>query len=134
MIHFKNLRIKGFSQKCLQIVKNLVEAKHMQVERQYPGLTCFLDGVRMVTVESIPGVIETGWIPSTRATRNTRVTEESTDSEVLVKHLKKVLNFVSKIVYMKLKKIILYHAYNFIFSLLINIYSKVYILTIYVLG
>lgn len=68
----------------------------MKVERQYPGLTCFLDGVRVVTIESIPGVIETGWIPSTRATRNTRVTEESTDSEVLVKHLKKVLNFVSK--------------------------------------
>lgn len=95
----------------------------MQVERQYPGLTCFLDGVRMITIESIPGVIETGWIPSTRATRNTRVTEESTDSEVLVKHLKKVLNFVSKSCIYKVKKnnIVLYISL-YIFTIM-NIYS-----------
>lgn len=68
----------------------------MKAERHFPGLNCFLDGIRMITVESIPGIIDAGWIPSTRATRNNRFTEETTDSEILAKHLKKVLNFVSK--------------------------------------
>lgn len=72
-----------------------MEEKHRKIERHFPGLTCFLDGVRMVTIESIPGVMDTGWIPSTRSTRNSRVTEESTDIDVLAKHLKKVLVFVS---------------------------------------
>lgn len=67
----------------------------MKIEKHFPGLTCFLDGVRMVPIESIPGVMDTGWMPSTRATRNSRVTEESTDVDVLAKHLKKVLQFVS---------------------------------------
>lgn len=67
----------------------------MGVEKQYPGLTCFLDGVRMVTIESIPGVMETGWMPSARSTRNSRVTEETTDADILAKHLKKVLHYVS---------------------------------------
>lgn len=68
----------------------------MKVERQFPGLTCFLDGVKMVTIESIPGVMETGYVPSTRSTRNSKVTEESTDIDVLAKQLKKVLQFVSE--------------------------------------
>lgn len=72
-----------------------MEEKHRKIERHFPGLTCFLDGVRMVTIESIPGVMETGWIPSTRSTRNSRVTEESTDIDVLAKQLKKVLVYVS---------------------------------------
>lgn len=76
-------------------MKSLVEEKHMKIEKHFPGLTCFLDGVRMVPIESIPGVMDTGWMPSTRATRNSRVTEESTDVDVLAKHLKKVLQFVS---------------------------------------
>lgn len=74
----------------------MVEDRHMKVERQFPGLTCFLDGVKMVTIESIPGVMETGYIPSARFTRNSKVTEESTDIDVLAKQLKKVLQFVSK--------------------------------------
>ncbi|XP_022179942.1 histone acetyltransferase KAT2B-like isoform X2 [Myzus persicae] len=77
-----------------EIVKSLVEEKHMQMERHYPGLTCFSDGVRIIPIESIPGVMDTGWTPSTRATRNSRVTEESTDIVALTKHLTKVLKFV----------------------------------------
>lgn len=67
----------------------------MKIERNFPGLTCFKDGVRMVTIESIPGVMDTGWIPSIRATRNSRNTEETTDVDVLFKQLKKILHFVS---------------------------------------
>jgi len=49
----------------------------------------------MIPIESIPGVMDTGWTPSTRITRNSRVAEETTDFDVLTKHLTKVLQFVS---------------------------------------
>lgn len=75
----------------------MINEKHCQIEKAFSGLTCFMDGIRMLPIESIPGVIETGWIPSTRATRNSRVTEETTDIDVLAKHLKKVLQFVSTV-------------------------------------
>jgi len=81
----------------------------MKAEKHYPGLNCFLDGLRMITFESIPGVIETGWVPTTRSTRNSRFTEETTDSEILAKNLKKVLNFVSKVVFIiKIRMILMY--------------------------
>lgn len=67
----------------------------MKIERNFPGVSFFKDGVRMVPVEAIPGVLETGWMPNARYTRNSRITEETTDIEILNKQLKKVLNFVS---------------------------------------
>jgi len=72
-----------------------VEEKKMKIDGHNPGLTCFLDGVRMVPIESIPGVLDAGWTPSTRATRNSPATEETTDIDALTKQLKKVLQFVS---------------------------------------
>ncbi|CAI6343931.1 unnamed protein product [Macrosiphum euphorbiae] len=77
-----------------EIVKNLVEEKKMKMEKHNPGLTCFLDGVRMIPIESIPGVLDAGLTPSTRITRNSRVKEETTDIDVLTKQLKKVLQFI----------------------------------------
>lgn len=67
----------------------------MRMEKDFPGLTCFMDGVKTVPIESIPGVMDTGWVPSTRSTRNSRLTEETNDFDVLTKQLKKVLTFVS---------------------------------------
>lgn len=91
----------------------MIDEKHKQIERAFPGLTCFLDGVRMVPIESIPGVMESGWVPSTRATRNSRVTEETTDIDVLAKHLKKVLHFVSimyKLITLKVDKYLILYS------------------------
>lgn len=31
--------------------------------KRYPGLTCFENGVRQIPIESIPGVLESGWSP-----------------------------------------------------------------------
>jgi len=76
-------------------VKSLVEEKHVRIEKHYPGLTCFSNGVHMIPIESIPGVMDAGWTTSTRTTRNSRVTEEITDIDVLSKHLTEVLQFVS---------------------------------------
>ncbi|VVC27197.1 Hypothetical protein CINCED_3A002170 [Cinara cedri] len=76
------------------IIKSLVEENHEKIERHYPGLSCFKEGVKVVTIESIPGVMETGWIPSARYTRNSRITEDITNVDVLAKQLKKVLHFI----------------------------------------
>lgn len=73
----------------------MIEEKHQKIEKHYPGLSCFKEGVKLVTIESIPGVMETGWVPSARYTRNSRITEDITNVDVLAKQLKKVLNFVS---------------------------------------
>ncbi|KAL4084428.1 hypothetical protein QTP88_028250 [Uroleucon formosanum] len=78
-----------------EIVKRLVEEKHMKIERHNPGLTCFSDDVRMVPIKSIPGVVDAGWTPpTTLVTKNSRVKEGTTDIDVLAKRLKKVLEYV----------------------------------------
>jgi len=45
----------------LQIVRQLAEKKRKELRKVYPGLTCFRDGVRQIPIESIPGVLESGW-------------------------------------------------------------------------
>ncbi|XP_072037931.1 histone acetyltransferase KAT2A-like isoform X2 [Amphiura filiformis] len=47
-----------------EIVKKLIEHKHDEVRKVFPGLTCFKEGVRNIPLESIPGLIEIGWRPS----------------------------------------------------------------------
>jgi len=47
-----------------QIVRQLAERKRRELRKVYPGLTCFRDGVRQIPIESIPGVLESGWKPT----------------------------------------------------------------------
>uniref|UniRef100_A0A8C4ZJD8 Histone acetyltransferase n=1 Tax=Gadus morhua TaxID=8049 RepID=A0A8C4ZJD8_GADMO len=49
-----------------EIIKKLIERKQSQIRKVYPGLTCFKEGVRQIPVESIPGIRETGWKPSSK--------------------------------------------------------------------
>uniref|UniRef100_UPI00358F1C47 histone acetyltransferase KAT2B isoform X2 n=1 Tax=Myxine glutinosa TaxID=7769 RepID=UPI00358F1C47 len=49
-----------------EIIKKLIERKQAQMSKVYPGLTCFKEGVRQIPIESIPGIRETGWKPSTK--------------------------------------------------------------------
>uniref|UniRef100_H2Z2H4 histone acetyltransferase n=1 Tax=Ciona savignyi TaxID=51511 RepID=H2Z2H4_CIOSA len=44
-----------------EIVKKLIEKKQQQISQVMPGLTCFKDGVRLIPIESIPGIMNTGW-------------------------------------------------------------------------
>lgn len=46
-----------------EIIRKLIERKQQQMNRIYPGLTCFRDGVTEIPIESIPGIKETGWEP-----------------------------------------------------------------------
>uniref|UniRef100_H2LFU1 Histone acetyltransferase n=1 Tax=Oryzias latipes TaxID=8090 RepID=H2LFU1_ORYLA len=55
-----------------EIIKKLIERKQSQIRKVYPGLTCFKEGVRQIPVESIPGIRETGWKPSSKDKRPIR--------------------------------------------------------------
>ncbi|XP_049945596.1 histone acetyltransferase KAT2A [Schistocerca serialis cubense] len=77
-----------------EIVKKIIEARQQEVQKVHPGLTCFREGVRSIPIESIPGIRETGWRPAARATRVSRVTEETADPDALHATLKNVLNTI----------------------------------------
>lgn len=57
---------------------------------------CF-SGVRFIPIESIPGIKETGWKPTSRTTRG-QYLEESQDVDVLAGMLKTVLNAVCVVI------------------------------------
>nr|CAD7441630.1 unnamed protein product [Timema bartmani] len=77
-----------------KILEKLIEMRQEDVEKVHPGLTCFKEGVRVIPVESIPGIQETGWKPVARNTRVSRVTEECNDPDTLYNMFKNVLNAV----------------------------------------
>ena len=52
-----------------EILKKLVEKKQEQIRKVHAGLTCFREGVTEISVESIPGILETGWQPSSDRSR-----------------------------------------------------------------
>lgn len=73
-----------------EILKKLVERRQAEIRRVHPGLTCFKDGVVEVPVESIPGILETGYTPP--QSKATRSSEERIDQEVLYNTLKAILH------------------------------------------
>ncbi|XP_014257033.1 histone acetyltransferase KAT2A [Cimex lectularius] len=81
-------------QKQKEILKELIEQKKIEVEKVY-RLTCFREGVgRMIPIEAIPGLRETGWRPAVRTTRVSRITEECSHPDTLAKSLRMVLNLI----------------------------------------
>ncbi|KAE8747322.1 hypothetical protein FOCC_FOCC005965 [Frankliniella occidentalis] len=78
-----------------EIIKKLIEQRQQEVQKIHPGLTCFRDGVRSIPVESIPGILETGWKPAARSTRALQHSpEESHDHDTLQQTLRQVLNTI----------------------------------------
>jgi len=72
-----------------EILKKLVERKQEQIRKVHSGLTCFREGVREISVDSIPGILETGWEPpSNRVTRNS---DDKIDPDQLYNSLKTIL-------------------------------------------
>ncbi|XP_026529343.1 histone acetyltransferase KAT2B isoform X3 [Notechis scutatus] len=72
-----------------QIIKKLIERKQAQIQKVYPGLSCFKDGVRQIPIESIPGIRETGWKPN-----NKEKSKEPKDLDQLYSTLKNILQQV----------------------------------------
>lgn len=77
-----------------EIAKYLIRQQQQKVIQEYPELTCFKDGLRSIPIESIPGIKQTGWKPSPRATRGGYGLEECQDIETLSTTLKSVLTAV----------------------------------------
>lgn len=70
-----------------EIVRILAERKRKETKKVHPGLTCFKEGVRKVAIESIPGVVEAGYVAVTEK-------KESMDPDELTAHLKSILHQV----------------------------------------
>ena len=79
-----------------EILKRLIERKQNQIRKVHPGLTCFKDGVKEIPVESIPGILEAGYVPPEKAAgRITRNSDDSKhDAEALFTTLRTILNAV----------------------------------------
>ncbi|XP_060516786.1 histone acetyltransferase KAT2B [Cylas formicarius] len=76
-----------------KFIKQLIYQQQRSVSKVHPGITFFKDGVKSIPVESIPGLEETGYKPSTRTTRGQQL-EESQDIDTLAGMFKTVLNAV----------------------------------------
>uniref|UniRef100_A0A670KBK6 Histone acetyltransferase n=1 Tax=Podarcis muralis TaxID=64176 RepID=A0A670KBK6_PODMU len=72
-----------------EIIKKLIERKQAQIRKVYPGLSCFKDGVRQIPIESIPGIRDTGWKPSSKEKG-----KEPKDPDQLYSTLKNILQQV----------------------------------------
>lgn len=77
-----------------EITKELISQRQQDVQKIHPGLTCFKEGVRIIPVESIPGLRECGWKPQARAQRTSRPLEESADPDKLAITFSSVLHAV----------------------------------------
>merc|ERR1719414_2802442 len=75
-----------------EILKKLIERKQAQIRKVHPGLTCFKDGVRDIQIESIPGIIEAGWVPPPERHNSRTNRVDLSDSDALFSALKTILN------------------------------------------
>ncbi|XP_050452975.1 histone acetyltransferase KAT2A-like [Cataglyphis hispanica] len=85
-----------------EILKKLIHQRQQEIQKAHPGLTCFKEGVKVIPIESIPGIHETGW-KSSAQTRTRAVTKgtqgpESIDTspENLYNTLNSILSSVKK--------------------------------------
>uniref|UniRef100_A0A2R5LNL4 histone acetyltransferase n=1 Tax=Ornithodoros turicata TaxID=34597 RepID=A0A2R5LNL4_9ACAR len=70
-----------------EIIKKLIEKQQEHMQKVYPGVTCFKEGVREIPIESIPGLREAGWKPGKRHS----VKQEQIDPDQLYQTMKSVL-------------------------------------------
>ncbi len=75
-----------------EILKRLIERKQAQIRKVHPGLTCFKDGTTDIPIESIPGIIEAGWVPPTEKANKSSSRTDPNDPDVLYNSLKTILN------------------------------------------
>ncbi|XP_069141489.1 histone acetyltransferase KAT2A-like isoform X2 [Argopecten irradians] len=65
-----------------EIVKTIIEKKQEQLQKVYPGLTCFKEGVRQIPVENIPGLHDLGWKPPVEKNKETPMETEQLHSAI----------------------------------------------------
>ncbi|XP_077555533.1 gcn5 acetyltransferase [Haemaphysalis longicornis] len=69
-----------------EIVKKFIEKQQEHMQKVYPGVPCFKEGVREIPLESIPGLREAGWKPDKRY-----VKQEQMDPDQAYQAMKSVL-------------------------------------------
>ncbi|KAG0428131.1 hypothetical protein HPB47_024871 [Ixodes persulcatus] len=69
-----------------EIVKKFIEKQQEHMQKVYPGVPCFKEGVREIPLESIPGLREAGWKPDKKY-----VKQEQIDPDQLYQAMKSVL-------------------------------------------
>jgi histone acetyltransferase len=72
-----------------EVIKKLIEKRQQDLNKCYPGLTCFRDGIKQIPIESIPGVREAGY---RSCNEDYKFFEENVDSEHLYTQLRGILN------------------------------------------
>lgn len=83
----------GIIRKQKEIVKKIIDIKQQEVRKVHPGLKCFKEGVRVIPLESIPGLRDTGWRNTPLKTK-TKDDNEAGDPEALAFNFRAVLNAV----------------------------------------
>jgi len=74
------------------IIAKLIESKRDSLQKVYPGLTCFKEGVTMIPLENIPGLMEAGYKPTND--KLDKIKELSADPDQLYTSLKTILQHV----------------------------------------
>lgn len=74
-----------------KITKELIAQNQQDGQKIYNGLTFFKEKVRSIPLESIPGLLESGWKPQTRTQRTSRPYEESADPDKLATTFNSIL-------------------------------------------
>jgi histone acetyltransferase len=78
-----------------EIVKELILQRQQEMQKTYPGISCFRDGARCISLESIPGLREINW-KAFRALKSLKSGEEDEDFEKLTVQLSSVLSSIKQ--------------------------------------
>lgn len=76
------------------IIKVLMSHKQHEIKNVYPGLKCFREGVKSISVDAIPGVGDAKWKPQNKVQRSSQSNDDSSDLEKLAKTLGTILAMV----------------------------------------
>ncbi|KAG5672066.1 hypothetical protein PVAND_002225 [Polypedilum vanderplanki] len=76
-----------------EIIKELILQRQQEMQKVYPGITCFKDGSKCISLESIPGIKDINW-KAFRALKQIKINEEDEDLEKLTMQLTSILSAV----------------------------------------
>jgi histone acetyltransferase len=76
-----------------EIIKELIIQRQQEMQKVFPGIACFREGSKCVTLESIPGLRDINW-KALRTLKQIRNVEDEEDFEKLTMQLSSVLNAV----------------------------------------
>lgn len=76
-----------------EIIKELILQRQQEMQKIYPGIPCFREGSKCISLESIPGLRDINW-KALRTLKQMKSTEEDDDFDKFTMQLSSVLNAV----------------------------------------